>query len=148
MGANAPWFAGIRGIPVRVGAMLISRPFLGKQVARRRNKSEERDVAQARVGRLLALGRAELLAGRADLADRYAGLGLRVAQRYQTGLAPSHKAQVCRKCGALRCAATSRTRVRAGRLAVTCLRCGHVARRPLAGRPPAPTGAPSRSPEA
>ncbi len=101
-------------------------------MARRRNKSEERDVAQARIGRLLALGRAELLAGRADLADRYAGLGLRVAQKYQTGLARQQKAAVCRKCGAFRSSATSRTRLRAGRVAVTCLRCGHVARRPLA----------------
>lgn len=108
-------------------------------MARRRNKSEERDVAQARIGRLLALGRSELRAGRPARADRYAGLGLRLAQRYQTGLAPAHKAQVCRKCGALRSAATSRTRLRAGRIATTCLRCGHIARRPLA---------PSRSPEA
>jgi RNase P subunit RPR2 len=100
-------------------------------VARRRNKSEERDVAQARIGRLLALGRAELLGGRAELADRYAGLGLRVAQKYQTGLTRAQKAQVCRKCGAFRSAATSRTRLRAGRIAVTCLRCGAVARRPV-----------------
>ena len=105
-------------------------------MARRRNKSEERDVAQARIGRLLALGRREALAGNPALADRYAALGLRVAQKYQAGLAPAHKAQVCRKCGAFRSSATSRTRVRGGRLAVTCLRCGHVARRPLPGAAP------------
>ena len=100
-------------------------------MARRRNKSEERDVAQARIGRLLALGRREVLAGRADLADRYAGLGLRVAQKYQTGLTRAQKAQACRKCGAFRSSATSRTRVRGGRVAITCLRCGAVARRSL-----------------
>ncbi|MEK6976732.1 MAG: ribonuclease P [Candidatus Thermoplasmatota archaeon] len=105
-------------------------------MARRRNKSEERDVAQARIGRLLALGRAELLADRAGLADRYAGLGLRVAQKYQTGLTRAQKAQVCRKCGAFRSSATSRTRLRGGRVAITCLRCGAVARRPLS--PPVP----------
>ena len=109
-------------------------------MARRRNKSEERDVAQARIGRLLALGRAELVAGRADLSHRYGALSLRVAEKYQTGLTRSQKAAVCRKCGALRSGTTSRTRLRAGRVAVTCLRCGHVARRPLA--------TPSRSPEA
>ena len=103
-------------------------------MARRRNKSEERDVAQARIGRLLALGRAELLGGRPELADRYAGLGSRVAQKYQTGLTRSQKAQVCRKCGAFRSGATSRTRVRGGRIATTCLRCGAVARRPLLSR--------------
>ena len=101
-------------------------------MARRRNKSEERDVAQARIARLLALGRAELLAGRGGLGDRYAGLALRVAQKYQTGLTRAQKAQACRKCGALRSAATSRTRVIGGRVATTCLRCGAVARRPLA----------------
>lgn len=100
-------------------------------MARRRNKPEERDVAQARITRLLALGRREVLAGRPALADRYAALGLRVAQKYQTGLDAVQKAQVCRKCGALRSAANSRSRLHGGRLTVTCLRCGAVARRPL-----------------
>ena len=100
-------------------------------MARRRNKSEERDVAAARITRLLALGRREVLSGRGDLADRYATLGLRIAQKYQTGLAPAQKAQVCRKCGAFRSSATTRVRLRGGRLAVTCLRCGDVARRPV-----------------
>ena len=100
-------------------------------MARRRNKSEERDVAQARMGRLLALGRAELLAGNAALADRYAALTLRVAQKYQTGLTAATKSTLCRKCGAYRSSSTSRTRLRAGRLATTCLRCGNIVRRPL-----------------
>jgi RNase P subunit RPR2 len=135
-------------------------PSPGAKVARRRNKSEERDVAQARIGSLLTLGRTELLAGRADLAERYGRIGLRVAEKYQTGLTRAQKSAVCRKCGALRSSATSRTRLRAGRVAVTCLRCGHVARRPLAAARPtaAPqasqpaiargTRKPSRSPEA
>lgn len=100
-------------------------------MARRRNKSEERDVAQARIARLLVLGRAELLAGHAARADRYAALGLRVAQKYQAGLSRVTKMMVCRKCASFRSSATSRTRVRAGRLTTTCLRCGHVARRPI-----------------
>ena len=110
-------------------------------MARRRNKSEERDVAQARIARLLALGRAELLSGKPELAHRYAGLGLRVAQKYQTGLTRQQKAEVCRKCGAFRSAATSRTRVLGGRVATTCLACGAVSRRPLASsRGPASEG--------
>lgn len=120
----------------------------GHGVARRRDKQEERDVAQARIGRLLSLGRAELLAGRAELADRYGALSLRVAQTYQTGLARSQKAVLCRKCGALRSAATSRTRLRAGRVAVTCLRCGNVARRPLADASTHATPDPSHAHEA
>lgn len=101
-------------------------------MARRRNKSQERDVAEARIDRLLLRARAEAAAGRGELADRYAGLSLRIAQKYQTGLRRQDKAQVCRACGAYRTAATSRARLRAGRLVVTCLRCGAVARRPLA----------------
>lgn len=100
-------------------------------MARRRNKSEERDVAVQRIDRLLALGRASVLQGRPEYADRYASLGLRVAQKYQTGFLRGQKAQMCRKCGAFRNAATSRTRLHGGHLSITCLRCGAVARRPL-----------------
>lgn len=100
-------------------------------MARRRNKSEERDVASSRIARLLARARAEAAAGRGARADRYAGLSLRIAQKYQTGLGRPDKAQLCRACGAYRTSTTSRTRLRAGRVVTTCLRCGAVARRPL-----------------
>jgi RNase P subunit RPR2 len=112
-------------------------------MARRRNKGEERDTAARRIDQLLAAARAETLAGRGDLALRYGALSLRVAQKYQSGLTAAQKALLCRKCGAPRSAATSRTRLAAGRLAVTCRACGHVARRPLHGKPaPAPSKAP------
>ncbi|HUR63387.1 MAG TPA: hypothetical protein VM241_02790 [Candidatus Thermoplasmatota archaeon] len=100
-------------------------------MARRRNKGEERDTAARRIDHLLAAAREETLAGRGDLAKRYGELSLRVAQKYQSGLTASQKAALCRKCGTPRSAATSRTRLAAGRLAVTCLACGNVARRPL-----------------
>jgi RNase P subunit RPR2 len=100
-------------------------------MARRRNKDEERGTASRRIDQLLAAARAETLAGRGGLARRYGHLALRVAQKYQSGLTAPQKAALCRKCGAVRSAATSRTRLAAGRIAVTCLACGHVARRPL-----------------
>lgn len=100
-------------------------------MARRRNKSEERDTAARRIDQLLAAAQAERKAGRGDLAQRYGELSLRIAQKYQTGLTAPQKAALCRKCGAPRSAATSRTRLSAGRVTVTCLACGHVARRPL-----------------
>jgi len=105
-------------------------------MARRRDKGEERAVAERRIRGLLQRARAEHLAARAagatsPLPDRYAALSLRLAQRYQTGLPRDAKAQVCRSCGASRTSATSRTRLLGGRVATTCLRCGHVARRPL-----------------
>lgn len=105
-------------------------------MAKRRDKGEERAVAERRVRTLLAAARAEQLAAPGSpLPDRYAQLSLRVAQRYQTGLPRDAKAQVCRACGAFRSSASSRTRLASGRIATTCLRCGHVARRPLTARP-------------
>lgn len=101
-------------------------------MARRRDKGEERAVAAARIDALLATARAERLAHPASpLPHRHVDLALRIAQKYQTGLARHQKAQLCRACGAFRSAATSRTRLRGGRVATTCLTCGHVARRPL-----------------
>ena len=102
-------------------------------MARRRDKGEERALAERRIRTLLARARAEHLAGPAGspLPDRYGALTLRLAQRYQTGLPRDAKAQVCRACGTFRTAATSRTRMAGGRIATTCLRCGAVARRPL-----------------
>ena len=110
-------------------------------MARRRNKSEERGTAVRRIDQLLAVARNETLAGRPDLALRYGELSLRVAQKYQSGLTSVQKAALCRKCGAPRSATTSRTRFSAGRLAVTCLLCGSIARRPLHARALARAGA-------
>jgi RNase P subunit RPR2 len=105
-------------------------------MAKRRDKGEERAVAERRIAILLARARAEHLADAASpLPDRYAALVLRLAQRYQTGLPREAKAQVCRACGAYRTASTSRARLTGGRLSLTCLRCGAVARRPIAARP-------------
>ncbi|MFA5942849.1 MAG: hypothetical protein WC876_00080 [Candidatus Thermoplasmatota archaeon] len=105
-------------------------------MAKRRDKGEERAVAERRIRTLLARARSEHLADAASaLPDRYAAISLRLAQKYQTGLPADAKAQVCRGCGAFRTAVTSRTRFSGGRLATTCLRCGAVARRPLHTRP-------------
>lgn len=105
-------------------------------MAKRRDKGEERAIAERRIATLLARARAEHLADAASpLPDRYAALSLRIAQRYQTGLPREAKAEVCRACGAYRTSATSRTRLTGGRLSTTCLRCGAVARRPIAARP-------------
>jgi RNase P subunit RPR2 len=105
-------------------------------MAKRRDKGEERAIATRRIATLLAGARAEHLADPGSpLPDRYAALTLRVAQRYQTGLPRAAKAEVCRACGAYRTSATSRTRLTGGRLSVTCLRCGAVARRPISPRP-------------
>jgi RNase P subunit RPR2 len=118
-------------------------------MGKRRDKGEERALAERRIRTLLTAARAERLAGAASgLPDRYAALSLRLAQRYQTGLPRDAKAQICRACGTFRGAATSRTRLAGGRIATTCLRCGNVARRPLSPRPvPQAAGQGSRPPD-
>lgn len=104
-------------------------------MAKRRDKGEERATAVRRLDQLLAAARAERNGGRPDLADRYGKLALAVAQKYQTGLEARHKAELCRKCGAVASAATRRVRVVAGRIVTTCLRCDAVRRQPLEPRP-------------
>ncbi|HLF16981.1 MAG TPA: ribonuclease P, partial [Candidatus Thermoplasmatota archaeon] len=100
-------------------------------MARRRDKDKEREVASARVARLLVRARAEALGPDPALADRHAGLVRRIAMKYQLGLSPEAKAQVCRGCSGYRLPGATRVRLRSGRLVTTCLRCGHVRRRPL-----------------
>ena len=100
-------------------------------MARRRNKSEERDIAVRRIDLLLVQARASALAGQAGRAKRHGGLVLALAQKHQTGLTPAHKARLCRKCGTPRISATSRVRLTGGRVTTTCLACGHLHRRPL-----------------
>lgn len=125
----------------------LNAPASGERMAKRRDKGEERQLAERRIRTLLSLARSEHLADRASaLPDRYAALSLRVAQKYQTGLPRDAKSQLCRACGAYRTPSTSRTRLSGGRIAVTCLRCGAVARRPLHSRPQA--GAPASAPPA
>lgn len=99
-------------------------------MAGRRNKHQERQIAERRIDALFALARSEALGLDADLADAHAGAARRVATRYQIPLG-ARKAQVC-ACGAFRVPGrTSRTRVSRGRVVTTCLRCGTVRRRPL-----------------
>lgn len=103
-------------------------------MAKRRNKGEERVVAVRRLDQLLAAARMERGAGRADLANRYGRIALKVSETYQTGLEARHKAELCRRCGAAG-AGARRVRIVAGRIATTCLVCGNVRRQPLEPRP-------------
>jgi len=110
----------------------------------RRDKGAERTLALERMERLLAQARAEAVAGRLDLADRYAGIASTVAEKYQTGVPRHLKPSLCRACTAyLLPGVTSRTRTAAGRVATTCLRCGNVARRPLKARARSTTRVPT-----
>lgn len=101
---------------------------------RRRDKSQERALAEERVGVLVGLADEAAHADRWDLANRYADLARRLARRHQLGTPDAMRGRVCRKCGAfLVPGATSRVRFRHGKVVSTCLACGEVRRRPLAG---------------
>lgn len=103
-------------------------------MAKRRDKGEERATAVRRLDELLAAARAERNGSRPDLANRYGTIALAVAQKYQTGLEARHKAELCRKCGAVASTTTRRVRVVARRIVTTCLACGNVRRQPLEPR--------------
>jgi ribonuclease P protein subunit RPR2 len=65
-----------------------------------------------------------------DLANRYVGLAMRLARRYQQPLGV-HKLSMCRACATYRSPATARTRIHRNRVVITCLQCGEIRRRPL-----------------
>lgn len=98
---------------------------------RHRRKAEERLIARRRIARLFALAHERMLEGEGELADRAARLGRRIAMRYQTGLSPSERDRLCRRCNSyLAPGRTARVRVGDGMKRITCLRCGAVYRRP------------------
>ncbi|HUR70200.1 MAG TPA: hypothetical protein VM370_13230 [Candidatus Thermoplasmatota archaeon] len=104
----------------------------------RRNKREERDVALARIARLVALAEQALAAERPDRVARYCELAWAVKTTYQLrGTAIDGRR--CRRCGAFFSSRTVRVRVRDGVRVTTCLACGSIRRRPLAPRPSART---------
>ena len=69
---------------------------------------------------------------RPELAKRHAGLGLKIAMRYNVRLPAGQKLAVCRSCRMYLLPGTScRVRISGGKRAVTCLSCGAVARYPI-----------------
>ena len=93
------------------------------------------DIAEERIA--LLFGEAERAArrGRMDLADRYVALARQVGMRYNVPLPAHMRRRACRGChGYLLPGTTSRVRLNRGRASITCLRCGHVTRIPLAPR--------------
>jgi ribonuclease P protein subunit RPR2 len=99
----------------------------------RRNKSEERVLAQERMRRLVAL--AETAQRRADPpreVKRYVSLARRIGMRYQVSLPRDVRRRLCRGCETILIPGkTARHRVTSGRLAVTCLSCGTIKRYPF-----------------
>jgi ribonuclease P protein subunit RPR2 len=89
-------------------------------------------IARERMDLLMDQADQAALQGRMDLADRYVDMARRVGMRYNVRLRPVHRRKFCKACYRyLLPGSTSRTRMNRGRVVTTCLRCGHVMRRPM-----------------
>ena len=101
-------------------------------------------IARERMELLIEQADRAALAGRMDLADRYVDMARRVGMRYNVRFHPFHRRRFCKACYRyLLPGSTSRTRMNRGRVVTTCLRCGHVMRRPMGDKgvpEPSPAG--------
>lgn len=97
---------------------------------RRKPVEEFKKIAAERMERLFELAE-EAFKLHPERADRYVRLAWKLKTRYTLKL-PSHlKRKFCRKCLSFwKPSASCRVRVQLGRVIVTCLRCGYIARLP------------------
>lgn len=90
------------------------------------------DIARERIVLLMEQADRAALAGKMDLADRYVDMARRVGMRYNVRFPLMYRRRFCKGCYRyLQPGSTSRIRMNRGRVVTTCLRCGHVMRRPL-----------------
>jgi ribonuclease P protein subunit RPR2 len=94
-------------------------------------KKDAKDIAKERMDRLFALAKAEARSGNPDRAKRYVDLALKIGERHK--VRTGHKRTFCRSCHSF-FVPPKNVRVRTGRgkVSMTCLACGHIARYPLA----------------
>ncbi len=92
-------------------------------------------IARERIELLMEQADSAALAGKMDMADRYVDMARRIGMRYNVRFSPAHRRRFCRACYRyLLPGSTSRTRMSRGRVVTTCLRCGHIMRRPLGAK--------------
>jgi len=97
----------------------------------RRNKSQEKRVAQERINVLFGLAEKEALGGNWARADRYVGLARTIGMRYNVPPSSEHRRKFCRGCHTFMLpSVTARVRVGGGKVAYTCIKCGRVSRFP------------------
>ncbi len=100
-------------------------------MARKRRKGQERRIARERMEILFGLAREAALDGKPERARRYVALARRVGMRYNVPVPRGHKGEFCKGCGAyLVPSRTARVRIGRGRVRLTCLQCGRIARHP------------------
>jgi ribonuclease P protein subunit RPR2 len=92
-------------------------------------------IAKERMDLLIEQADTAALAGKMDLADRYVEMARLIGMRYNVRFQSAQGRRFCKACYRyLLPGSTSRTRMSRGRVVTTCLRCGHVMRRPLGAR--------------
>ncbi|MBI5347412.1 MAG: ribonuclease P [Candidatus Aenigmarchaeota archaeon] len=66
------------------------------------------------------------------LADRYAQLARKIGMRFNVRMPRELRRRFCRKCFSyLKPGVTCRQRTKAGKIQITCLKCGHINRYPM-----------------
>lgn len=100
----------------------MSRRYVGKKDAK--------DIAKERIDRLFELAEREARAGNRVRSRRYVALALRMGERHK--VRAGHKRTYCAKCLSFFVPPRNvRVRTGRGRVSMTCLECGWVARYPL-----------------
>ncbi len=93
-------------------------------------KSDSKAIAKDRIEKLFQLAELEAREGRKDRSKRYVSLALRMGERHK--VRAGHKRTYCPECHVYFVPGRNmRNRVGRGRVAITCLDCGHVIRFPL-----------------
>jgi len=94
------------------------------------SKRSAKDIAEERVDVLFDEAAAEARKGDDARARRYVGLALRMSERHK--VRATHKRTYCPECHTYFVPPRNvRVRTRSGKVAMTCLSCGHVIRFPM-----------------
>jgi len=97
----------------------------------RRNKSQEKRIAQERIEILFGLAEKEALGGNIARANKYIEHARTIGMRYNITPSARHRRKYCRGCHTfLLPSITARVRTGGGRMICTCLKCGRVSRYP------------------
>ncbi|MCL1984442.1 MAG: hypothetical protein FWG58_03465 [Methanomassiliicoccaceae archaeon] len=91
-------------------------------------RGEVEEIAAARIGKLMIMSRKKAADGDMELARRYVDLARRISMRTKTKIPKEY--MYCRTCMAPMTPVTSRVRLRAHRVVVTCTECGGMKRIP------------------
>ena len=94
------------------------------------SKKSAKEIASERVDNLFTEAAREAASGNESRAKRHVELALRMSERPK--IRASHKREYCSECHAFFVPPKNvRVRTRSGRVAMTCLGCGHVQRYPI-----------------